>query len=60
MTVIQGANPPTATGSQGAWSAQMKEMQQESQQESLVEMQTNEIINRNNAAAQAAGSVGRT
>jgi hypothetical protein len=38
----------------------MKEMQEESRQESLVEMQTNEIINRNNAAAQAAGSVGRT
>jgi len=57
---IGGANPPTAGGSQAAWSAQMKELQQESQQESLVQMQTNEIINRNNSAAQAAGSVGRT
>lgn len=59
MTV--SGTPATGTSnSQGAWSAQMKEMQEESRQESLVEMQTNEIINRNNAAAQAAGSVGRT
>jgi len=58
MTV--SGTPASGATSQTDFSAQMQAMQNESRQESLVEMQTNEVINRNNAAAQAAGSVGRT
>jgi hypothetical protein len=38
----------------------MQALQQESMQESLIEAQTNEAINRNNGMAQAANGVGRT
>ena len=52
--------PVSGTNTQSNWSAQMQALQEQSKQESLVEMQTNMAINRNNAAAQAASSVGRT
>jgi len=51
----------TVSGSgQSTWTQQMQNIQQESRQESLVEMATNEAINRNNGMAQAAAGVGRT
>jgi hypothetical protein len=46
--------------SQQSWSQEMEAIQQQSMQESLVEMKTNEAVNRNNGMAQAAAGVGRT
>jgi hypothetical protein len=55
------ANPTTNTNAgTGNFAAEMQALQQESMQESLVEAQTNEAINRNNGMAQAANGVGRT
>ena len=55
--------PPTSTtgtgASQGTFSGEMAQMQAESEQESEIEMKTNLIINRSNALAQTAQSVGR-
>ena len=55
--------PPSGTtgtcASQSTFSSQMSEMQAESEQESEIEMKTNLIINRSNALAQTAQSVGR-
>jgi hypothetical protein len=38
----------------------MKAIQEQSMQESLVEAQTNEVVNRNNSMAQSASGVGRS
>jgi hypothetical protein len=38
----------------------MQAIQQQSMQESLVEAQTNEVVNRNNGMAQSAAGVGRS
>jgi hypothetical protein len=55
---ISMSNPVSGSG-QSTWSQQMQAIQQESRQESLVEMATNEAINSNNSMAQAAAGVGR-
>ena len=54
------ATESTNAASTGGFAAEMQAIQQESMQESLVEAQTNEAINRNNGMAQAAQGVGRT
>jgi hypothetical protein len=56
------ATTPTTpnAASTGGFAAEMQAIQQESMQESLIEAQTNEAINRNNGMAQAAQGVGRT
>jgi hypothetical protein len=53
------SNPVLPT-SQKSWSQEMEALQQQSMQESLVQMKTSEAINRNNSMAQAAAGVGRT
>lgn len=52
--------PPATGTSQAQWSAEMQAIQQQSMQESLVEAQTNEVVNRNNGMAQSASGVGRS
>jgi hypothetical protein len=54
------AAAPTSGASQAQWSAEMQAIQQQSMQESLVEAQTNEVVNRNNGMAQSAAGVGRS
>jgi hypothetical protein len=60
---MSGAAPTPAPNSgttQAQWSAEMQAIQQQSMQESLVEAQTNEVVNRNNGMAQSAAGVGRS
>jgi hypothetical protein len=59
--MAEGANKAGGTSAgTGSFAAEMQALQQESMQESLIEAQTNEAINRNNGMAQAANGVGRT
>lgn len=60
MSSAMTTPPPTAGTSQSQWSAEMKAIQEQSMQESLVEAQTNEVVNRNNSMAQSASGVGRS
>lgn len=55
-----GAGGASSTTSVSSFAAEMQALQQESMEESLIEAQTNEAINRNNGMAQAANGVGRT
>lgn len=48
------------TTAQSSFSTNMQAMQQESENESMIEMQTNLVMNRNNAMAQTAANVGRS
>jgi hypothetical protein len=60
---MSGSAPTPASSSgtsQAQWSAEMQAIQQQSMQESLVEAQTNEVVNRNNGMAQSAAGVGRS
>jgi hypothetical protein len=60
MSGSSGSPAPASGSSQGNWSAQMQAIQAQSMQISLVEAQTNEVVNRSNAMAQSAAGVGRS
>jgi hypothetical protein len=55
-TTVTPPPPPSLA----SWEAEMAAIQQQSMQESLVEAQTNEAVNRNNGMAQSAAGVGRS